>query len=379
MKRLVSIFAGMIVALGLLPTAGAGPTPGGMTSNKVQWVSFVPFDQSTSTGVSFWKKYMFLTSWKNISIYDVSKPASPALFATKPVGFQFENEDVASNGKIMLFSESLPLNVLHVWDVEDKSNPVEIAQVSGAGDHTTSCILDCKWAYGSSGHITDLRNPSKPKLYKKTWKQLTGFQGGVHDVSEYKRGFILVSGYGELATMDVRNPIKPKVLVRTKNANTNFIFHSGLWPRGGNDRWVLMQGEQNAQTRCDKNTGPFQTFDTRGWQRTRQFKLRDTFRVKNGIYADGSPAVNGLGCSAHWFTYHPTFRNGGLVTMGYYEHGTRFFDVQSNGEIKEVGWFLPWGGSTSAAYWVPTDKNRRTVYAVDYTRGIDILRYRGKF
>jgi hypothetical protein len=378
MRRLAAVMVGLALILAALP-AGAGPTAGGITSDKIEWVSFVPFDQSSSTGVSFWKKYMFLTSWKNISIYDISDPTNPSLEGYAPVGFMFENEDVATNGKILLFSESLPQSILHVWDIEDKSNPVEIASVNGAGDHTTTCILQCKFSYGSSGHITDLRNPSKPKLYKKTWKDLTGFKSGVHDVTEYKPGFLLVSGYDELATMDVRNPYKPKVLVRTRNSNTNFIFHSGLWPRGGKDRFVLMQGEQNAQTRCDENTGPFQTYDSRGWQRTRQFRLIDTFRVSNGTFVDGSPPANGLGCSAHWFRYHPTFHNGGLVTMGYYEHGTRFFDVQSSGKIKEVGWFLPYGGSTSAAYWVPTDDKQRLVYSVDYTRGIDIIRYNGKF
>jgi hypothetical protein len=34
---------------------------------------------------------------------------------------------------------------------------------------------------------------------------------------------------------------------------------------------------------------------------------------------------------------------------------------------------LPSAGSTSAAYWITRD----IVYAVDYTRGIDILRYAG--
>jgi hypothetical protein len=46
-----------------------------------------------------------------------------------------------------------------------------------------------------------------------------------------------------------------------------------------------------------------------------------------------------LGCSAHWFDEHPTYRNGGLVALGYYEHGTRFLDIQRNGKIKE------WAGS----------------------------------
>jgi hypothetical protein len=64
-----------------------------------------------------------------------------------------------------------------------------------------------------------------------------------------------------------------------------------------------------------------------------------------------------------------------LVALGSYEHGTRFVDIAGNGKIKEVGWFVPNAGSTSAAYWI----NARIVYAVDYSRGIDVLRYTGKF
>ena len=54
-------------------------------------------------------------------------------------------------------------------------------------------------------------------------------------------------------------------------------------------------------------------------------------------------------------------------------------EAPSDGKIKEAGWFIPFAGSTSAAYWVPTDKEDKIVYAVDYTRGIDILRWTGKF
>jgi hypothetical protein len=49
---------------------------------------------------------------------------------------------------------------------------------------------------------------------------------------------------------------------------------------------------------------------------------------------------------------------------------TRFLKIGEDGQIKRVGYFLPNAGSTSAAYWV----TNRIVYAVEYTRGIDILR-----
>jgi hypothetical protein len=104
-----------------------------------------------------------------------------------------------------------------------------------------------------------------------------------------------------------------------------------------------------------------------------RFELLDRYRVHNRTYADGAPAVNALGCSAHWFELHPIWEDGGMLAAGYYEHGTHFLKVAGDGQITRKGYFLPYGGSTSAAYWI----NRNIVYAVDYTRGIEILRYTG--
>jgi len=83
--------------------------------------------------------------------------------------------------------------------------------------------------------------------------------------------------------------------------------------------------------------------------------------------------INALGCSAHWFEVQPTWKDGGMLAAGYYEHDTHFLKVSTEGQIRRVGYFPPHAGSTSAAYWI----NRNIVYAVDYTRGIDILRYNG--
>lgn len=362
------------------------PTPGGFASDGVEYVGFVPFEQSTSTGITIRGKFMYATSWKNISTYDISDPTSPVLLDQLPVGFMFENEDVAvsPDQSFLLFSESLPGNNLRVYDVEDKSNIQEIATVRGSGDHTTTCILQCTYAYGSDGSITDLRDPANPKVIAQSgdandWHKKINLQGGGHDVTEIKPGFILVSNIDTPPLyVDVRNPAEPKLLATgdgpTVRNERGYLWHSGEWPRGGRDRWIVMQGEENFQTQCSEETqGPLATFDTRGWQQTGKFKLTDTFKVTNGTYTDGSPAANGLGCSAHWFDMHPTFNNGGLFVAGYYEHGARFMRVnETTGKLTEADFFLPAGGSTSATYWV----NEELVYAVDYTRGIDILRYK---
>jgi len=385
MKRIISLLAVMALAAGVLGApAAAGPTQGGFASDNVEYAGYVPFEVGTSTGITMAGKYLYLTSWKNISVYDISDPINPQFQDIEPIGFWFENEDVevSPDGNILLFAESLPQDYLHIWDVEDKSNITEVATLEGAGDHTISCVLKCKYAYGSDGVIVDLRNPTNPKMVagrsdKNNWHAQVGIKGGAHDVTEFRNGHILVSTISEgFQWIDVSNPTKPKLKARSPHPNPGWLFHSGEWPRNGKDKFLLHQGEQNFQPQCDPETnGPFTTWTKSG----NTFKLLDTYAVTNGTYQDGSPAVNGLGCSAHWFESHKTFKNGGLVAVGYYEHGTRFLDVASNGKIKEKGWFVPYGGSTSAAYWVPTDKQHRIVYAVDYTRGIDILRYTDKF
>lgn len=380
MKRFLIMLVIPALLAGLLAPANAGPSEGGWSTDNVEYVGHVPFESASSTGVSILGKYMYLTSWRNLSIYDISDPINPALLSTVPFGtkgedpFMFENEQVSTNGEILLFSEQTPRNILFVYDVEDKSNPTLIATLPGGGGHTQSCILNCKYAVGSSGAIVDLRDPAKPTLLDGTWIEKTNMQGGVHDVREVKPGFIIASGYTMLQYIDVRNPSKPKLLVGAANKNPSFIFHSGEWPNKTKSRFALMQGEKNAQTRCNPNQGALQTWDTTGWQKTKTWELVDTYTVENGTYQDGAPPANGLGCSAHWFTMHPTYDDGGLIAIGYYEHGTRFLDIGPTGKITEMGWFVPWGGSTSAAYWV----NKEIVYAVDYTRGIDILKYTGK-
>jgi hypothetical protein len=390
--------AALLLAAGI--PASAGPSQGGNSTDNVEYVDFFPFEIGSATGANFWNegknKYMLITGWKTFSIYDITDPLNPQIQGTPvPLGFEFENEDVAVNGKIMLFSESTPNDVLHVWNIEDKTNPVLVTDITGAGDHTTSCVLDCKYAYGSDGTITDFSNPTKPKVIafrgdKNNWHAQIELQGGAHDIQEYKPGFGVVSTLDATPIIaDLRDPAHVKVIARGDgpegwSGERGFLWHSGAWPNQGKSRWVLMQGEDNANPRCQGTSptgnsidkrGPFSTFDAKNVKKTHTITMTDTYMLDNGTFTDGSPPVNGLGCSAHWFSTRDDFNSGGVVALAYYEHGTRFLNVDSaTGKIKELGWFIPIGGSTSAAKYVSHD----IVYSIDYTRGIDILRFSDK-
>jgi hypothetical protein len=371
MRKVLAAVAFAVLATSSLPAA-AGPTQGGVTSDNVEYIGHVSFEVGTATGMQVIGKYLYITSWKSFSIYDVSDPLNPERVSTVPFGFKFENEEVATNGKIMIFSEQLPQNILHIWDVEDKENPQQIAQLPGGGGHTAECILNCKYVYSSTGVISDLRDPTKPKLAGNWGKGMPATSA--HHMREVAPGMVLTASQPFIYLDARKNPLKPKLVAVGDDKRITGGMHSNQWPNNAKDDIVMFSSESNATGRCRGVNGAFMTWDASDYKRTHQFKLLDIYQLSNGTGADGSPPVNGLGCSAHWFQEHATFKNGGLVAMGSYEHGTRFIDVASNGKIKEVGYFMPWAGSTSAAYWL----NKKIVYAVDYSRGIDILKYNGK-
>ena len=378
MRRLVTVVA--VALLAFTVPGHAGPGENGVTSDDVEHVAFVPFEVGTATGANIVGKFLYVTSWKSFSIYDISDPLNPVRLSTTPFGFEFENENVSTNGKIMLFAEQVPVDRLHVWDVEDKSNPSEIGTLIGGGTHTATCILDCAYSYGtydfagpegaSTGALlVDLRDPAAPKELGHWNADLPADK--IHDVTELEPGRVITASQ-PIMYLDARSdPLKPKLLA--VGTNDDRRMHSVVWPRRGRDRFLVSSFETNGSVRCDDASGELTIWDASKWRKTHTFTPVEEFRVSSGTYSDGSPAVNQLGCSAHWFQEHPTWHDGGLLAAGFYEHGTRFLRVDATGHVEEVGYFMPWAGSTSAAYWV-TD---RIVYAVDYTRGIDILRFKG--
>lgn len=323
---------------------------------------------------------MYVTEDRGLTIYDISDPVLPVPVSFTPVPQMpyYTEEDVDTNGEILLIgsygdvTDGTPVNWVSVIDVSDKSLPVTLARVNGADNHTISCILDCTWAYGSDGAIIDLRDPNAPVRLAKKWTAGLGISG-THDVTEISPGLVMTSSK-PITYLDARDdPANPKIIATGTSGDNRFI-HGNLWPQGGTDEFLLVGGETGGS--CNETTaGAFMTFDpvheidASGEDKLVRFDMIDQYRVTTGLPTDGRSPYDQY--CAHWFSTHPDYADGGLVAMGWYEHGTRFLDVSDQGEITEVGYFLPVGGSTSAAYWV-TDE---ILYSVDYQRGIDILRF----
>ena len=371
MTKLLRSLAAFSLLLSGLAVSGAsareaGPGPH-FASENVEWLSNIPLETDTA-GAKIIGKYMYITTGRGLTIYDLSDPVAPKRMGTAvlPQTPQFSEEDVDSNGRILLVSETVL--GLHIFDVEDKSNPVEIGLLRGAEQHTWSCVLNCRWAYGSGGKIADLRDPTKPKLVKGGWGDGKPAKGG-HDVTEIAPGLIVTSSTPVMYLDARKDPTKPQILA-VGAPKDDRLMHNNYWPRGGKDKFLLMASEGTGN--CGGKPAGFMTWDATKVKSKKTFKMIDEFFLDNGLPTEGKSPYNTF--CAHWFEHNKKFKNGGLVAMAWYEHGTRFLRVSSKGKISEVDYFVPVAGATSGIYWV-TD---RILYAVDYQRGIDILKYNGK-
>jgi len=146
-------------------------------------------------------------------------------------------------------------------------------------------------------------------------------------------------------------------------------------PFGGHLRpgeLVIGNSESNVVPQCDDESGGLTTFSIADFDQGAPMEPLHTFRPVNGSWQDGNPAVNGLGCSGHWFD----IRDGDtLIAASWYEHGVKVIEVQPDYSMREVGFFQPVVTAAGAATWVVDDDGTEYIYSTDYARGLDILRF----
>jgi len=437
-RRFPLIVAALLLALPAGAQAGDGIR---ITSSDKPLMSgnidlLVSLPAGHPIGGRFRDDFMYITSTEGLTIWDVSKPEQPVLTGALPLP-HFENEDVDLGGDTLLISNdpSEGVGILYVIDISDPHAPVLKSAMPngfieiGLGDepqekgigHTASCINRCQFAYlaGTSAgiQIVDLRDPANPKRVKKFVPAITGLAS--HDVQVDEDGLAWIVGGDGSAAYDTRDPLNPKLVMRTdenvKNSGQfgvpgpdpvfgiggkgenpiDLIHHDSLrlddrfskgkrragrfrqergktYPAGGDGDVVGIVEEDYSRPTCD-GAGSFQTWGiTRERTSTgaRKLALLDLFTTELNALVSGrgwSP-VTGL-CSAHYFDQRE-----GLVAEGWYEEGARFLDVRDPTAIKQVGYWVPTKGETWSVLFAPTDPRGEIVYSLDFARGIDVLR-----
>lgn len=373
-RRFLAMLSFALLCTGL-PVVSAGPVTPGFASPNVEWLTNIPLHVD-SAGARVLGKHLYASDSRAITIYDISNPELPVPLSVTPLPEvpYFAQEDLETNGKILVLGQGRDTgnvtDVLFVFDVTNKSLPRLLTTFRGASSHTISCVLDCRYLYNSNGQIVDLREPATPKLVG-DWRKGLKFVQGAHDVTEVSPGLVVTSTNPVLLLDARKDPVRPKVLAKGSAPDDRFV-HANLWPNRGTDRFLLVGGETGSGGCADEEAGAFMTWDTTGWSKSKKFRMVDEYRPPDSLPNEGGFPLSTY-CT-HWFTTRPGYRNGGLVAMGWYEHGTRFLNVTRKGRIEEKGWFLPAGTSASAAYWVTKD----VLYLIDYQRGLDIVRFHDK-
>src|SRR5687768_5263652 len=260
MRRMGLLLAVVLLAGATAATAPTSPAqsqvPAHFSTDNIEYIK-TAVEQTDTAGGVFHGKYVYITTARALSIYDISDPLNPALTGILPLPQQpqFSEEDPDTNGKILLIGT---LGILFVIDVEDKANPTIVGTLDGADEHTISCVLDCKWGYGSEGSIVDLRDPANPKLAG-NWAEGMPASGS-HDVTEIKPGHIITSSSPILYLDATENPAKPK-LVGIGPVEGDYM-HGNLWPNQGQDRFLLFGSESTGDCGGSETSGRFMTWDT---------------------------------------------------------------------------------------------------------------------
>jgi hypothetical protein len=369
-----------------------------VASDNVEYLGSIKQDVGLTTGAKVVGDRLYVTSGKNLTIYDISTPETPKTLGTLKVNVAWENEEVPTNGKVLAvasdFYSAMPScltqlaadGCVQLFDVRDPADIREVGAVPVA-NHTAECVLDCQWFYGRAGTIIDARGvlDGRAPTVAGNWIDELASQGvterSCHHIRELRPG-VLLTACRPFAVITVNakdapgaSPEHPKVLY---TGESDAFVHSARWPRQGRDDLVLIGGETNFTGACDGANGELRTYSAaginKGTSKTFTGPLDHLQPAGNGTYTDGKPVANHLGCSVHWFQEHPTWHNGGLLALSEYEDGVRFIQVAGDGKMTEQGFFAPLGGSSSSSKWAPSGD---VVYSLDYDRGIDIIRWRG--
>src|SRR5688500_1157004 len=114
MRRLLAVAAAFVVLAA--PAARAVEVdavgPGYFASDNIEYIGYVPLENDTA-GARIVGKYLYITTSRSLTIYDLSDPLAPQRMGTTIIAQEpyFAEEDVDTNGEILLVGAAGTLNV----------------------------------------------------------------------------------------------------------------------------------------------------------------------------------------------------------------------------------------------------------------------------
>ena len=329
--------------LALAPGAAlAGVGPDYVTSDNVEYVGSLKLDIGQTTGAKVVGNKLYVTSAKNLSIYDISEPDDAGARRPDPPqrrlgerGGPDQRQDPRHLQRLVrLHAELRPAGhhrpvVPAALRRARPANVKELPAVPQNGDHTSACVLDCEYFYGSAGSITDLRGVLDGAAAQGPRRLAPA---GPRPARRAGRPEQVRPRLPPRPRDPARRPLRRLPAVRPdlgqrrgrrldhrarscwpggSNADKRFV-HSVRWPRRGRGQ-VRLRGRRDElpRRRAATRDGAFAVLDATAAATTGRLTPlgpEAEYRPSNGTYVDGNTPANAAGCSVHWFEEHPSLQ-----------------------------------------------------------------------
>ena len=387
-----------------------------------------PFETETdfNSDLAFENGYAFGGNYDGVQIWDVRDGQTPAL-ASIIHGPGSQNDVTVNDGILVTSTDSRRTNDscaseatttpsdpstwegLKIFDVRNPYNPKYLASVrTDCGSHTHTALPERdriiiyvqSYDTGAGRYLCDdtsntghdqisivsipKRNPAnarvvaEPKLFPDGGNDgTTGTRRattGCHDITVYQEiGLAAGACTGEGVILDIRNPVRPKVLSSVED--TNFAFwHSATISNDG--KRVLFTDELGggSQPTCNPDVGQRKGADA-------IYDITDPANPRFLSYFKiPRTQTNQENCVAHNGNLIPNKKGRDILIQSWYQGGVSVIDWTKPKKIKELAWFdrgpvdparLVLGGFWSSYFY------NGQIYGSEIQRGFDVFKLDG--
>ncbi len=384
-----------------------------------------PFETETdfNSDLAFENGYAFGGNYDGVQIWDVRDGQTPAL-ASRIHCPGSQNDVTVNDGILVTSTDSRRTNDscaseatttpsdpstwegLKIFDVRNPYKPVYVKSVrTDCGSHTHTVLPERdrliiyvqSYDTGTGRYLCDdtsptghdqisivsipKRNPgaarvvAEPKLFPDGGNDGTAgtlrATTGCHDITVYQEiGLAAGACTGEGVILDIRNPVRPKVLSSVED--TNFAFwHSATISNDG--KKVLFTDEKGggSSPECNPTTGPRRGADA-------IYDITDPANPRFMSYFKiPRTQTNQENCVAHNGNLIPNKKGRDILIQSWYQGGVSVIDWTNPKKVKELAWFdrgpvdptrLVLGGFWSSYFY------NGQIYGSEIQRGFDVFK-----
>ncbi len=312
-------------------------------------------------------------------VIDITVPEAPFLAATLPCALYQMDIQISFDGRTAILGADstgeakscamvgrLGFMTVDITDVL-KPKVVGFAEVAG-GAHNTTAHPTQPYVYVSDGgggalsrvDIWSIADPARPE-------RIGSIPGGTHDVSFNSDGSLLVTaGSRKVTVYNTSDPRSPKMVAQT--TCPCFIAHDVKFTP--DSKHVIAGDEMNggAVAPCPGGALWFFNLGEDG------LSLAGAFEPYEIVNATGRSSPDS--CTSHVMDVSD---DGKRLAVSWYRAGTRYLDISNMsgvtfgplaGGVKELGWFVPVGGSS----WASKFYKGPYIYSNDIYRGLDVYK-----